>query len=276
MISDVDFGNNCNVIAQNIGINDIKNNNVISVSEFPDESFLKFFRELSTTRIGKAGEITRNDTETIIKDISCKYKELLDELESEDLDYNQKGRKTEILNNAFSELVQQEFSSGVFIAKENEERDYHIANSNKNSIFNYDNEVYNNVIKNHNRILASLDKLENIMNNYGKNYCNAFIDNIKNNSVEDAFNKSFEEIRSNNISNISYDDAVKISFELYGKHNLYRYESLFNKIEYGMFDDFEKTDKSNKSKNSLGEFEERLSRYGNVFYKSLRDNIETI
>ena len=43
-----------------------------------------------------------------------------------------------------------------------------------------------------------------------------------------------DKIKKYNIGNLSYEDAVEISLKLYDKHNLYKYDSLFDEIEYGV------------------------------------------
>jgi len=277
MINGIGFGNNNNIIEQQskktVNIDDLEHGDVIGVSDSPSEYFVKCFKEMATTRIGKWGDSEQSGIEAGVKGISYKYKELLDEINDKGLEDNVKKHEIDTLNDVFACLVEKDFSIMAFDAKNNEEYDYHTAVLSKNNIVNTDKDTYDNIIRNHNSVLSSLDKLENILKGYGRVYCEAFIDNLQNNSAEEAAGKSFEKIRNYSIDGISYDNAMRVSCNLSGKHNFYKYEGFFNIIEGGKTDNSEKNAEYDKKSSLMSEFEGRLSRYGNVFYKSLTDSM---
>lgn len=174
------------------------------------EEFHIYFKEFRTSIKGDF-----LDTDKRLEDLSYKYKELCDEIKNEGLNEDKENEKLQNMNHVFKMMTNMVVSQQAFIAKSNEIHDHIVAELHKNIIDNPDKAKHNSILENHDKVMKTLNQLENNLLNYANIYYESFINEVKTNLVDKSIYKSLTIMKNCNVLPTSYYDTRNIIGNIY-------------------------------------------------------------
>lgn len=147
------------------------------------------------------------DTDKRLEDLSYKYKDLCDEIKNEGLNEDKENEKLQSMNHVFKMMTNMVVSQQAFIAKSNEIHDHLVAELHKDIINNPDKAKHNNILENHEKVMKTLNQLENNLLTYANIYYESFINKIKTNLVDESIYTSLTVMKNYNLLPTSYYDT---------------------------------------------------------------------